>query len=78
MPGQTLYSMDACNRDENSLNCNCSYPCSRKGRCCDCLAYHRKNGELPACYFPDDIERGYDRSVENFIRIYRERGLCWN
>jgi hypothetical protein len=38
------------------------------------LAYHRRNGELPACYFPNDIERGYDRSVENFIRIVKERG----
>lgn len=32
----------------------------------------------PACYFPDDIEGGYDRSVDNFIRIYQERGVCWN
>jgi hypothetical protein len=35
-------------------------------------------GQLPACYFPDDIECGYDRSIDNFIRIYKERGICWN
>lgn len=46
--------------------------------CCDCLSYHRRAGELPACYFPDDLEAGYDRSAENFVRIYRERGICWN
>ncbi|HDR89437.1 MAG TPA: hypothetical protein ENN63_07420 [Bacteroidetes bacterium] len=70
--------MEHCNREENKAQCNCTYPCSRKGRCCDCLAYHRRNRELPACYFPDDVEKGYDRSVDNFIKIYRERGVCWN
>ncbi|MDD3567052.1 MAG: DUF6485 family protein [Bacteroidales bacterium] len=63
-----------CKKDSNLSGCNCSYLCSRKGVCCDCIAYHRKMGQLPACYFPDDIERGYDRSIDNFIRIYNERG----
>jgi len=67
-----------CKKDKNISICNCSYPCSRKGICCDCLTYHRSNDELPACYFPKDMERTYDRSVENFISIYRERGVCWN
>ncbi|MDY0255161.1 MAG: DUF6485 family protein [Tenuifilaceae bacterium] len=62
-----------CKKDSNLSGCNCSYPCSRKGVCCDCIAYHRKMGQLPACYFPDGIERGYDRSIDNFIRIYNER-----
>ena len=49
--------------------CNCSYePCERKGLCCQCLHYHRKNGELPACYFSDAVERSYDRSIANFVR----------
>jgi len=34
-------------------------------------------GELPACFFPDDIERTYDRSVEKFIKTYQERGRWW-
>ncbi|MEA3461028.1 MAG: DUF6485 family protein [Bacteroidota bacterium] len=67
-----------CKKERNLSNCNCSYPCSKKGICCDCIASHRRAGELPACYFPDDMERGYDRSVENFIRIYQERGFSWN
>ena len=28
-------------RTTNLARCNCSYePCSRKGKCCDCIAYH--------------------------------------
>ncbi len=67
--------MSECNKKRNTSNCNCSYsPCSRKGVCCDCLAYHWNMGELPACLFPDDVERSYNRSVENFIKTYQERG----
>lgn len=67
-----------CKKGFNSEYCNCTYPCSRKGVCCDCLKYHRDAGELPACYFPDDIEKTYDRSIENFIRLYQQRGAWWN
>lgn len=63
-----------CKKRENSKNCNCTYPCGRKGICCDCINYHRSMGQLPACYFPADIEKGYDRSVENFIKVVQERG----
>jgi len=56
-----------CKKDENLQNCNCSYPCSRKGVCCECVAYHRSRRELPACYFSDEKEKTYDRSVENFM-----------
>ena len=62
-----------CKKEANSKFCNCTYPCSKHGVCCDCLAYHRRSGELPACYFPADIERGYDRSIDNFIRVYKSR-----
>ena len=49
--------MSTCqNYESNLAKCNCSYePCSRKGKCCECLAYHKRIGELPACYFPDDV-----------------------
>ncbi|MGC8972533.1 MAG: DUF6485 family protein [bacterium] len=54
-------------------NCNCSYePCPRKGLCCECIAYHRSHQELPACYFPDDVERTYDRSISRFISLYEK------
>lgn len=60
------------NRKENLVNCNCSYePCSRKGICCQCLHYHLKNNELPACFFPSETEKTYDRSIDNFLRIRR-------
>ena len=63
-----------CKHTENTKRCNCSYePCPRKGICCECLKYHRKNGQLPACFFPDDIEKNYERSIENFIKTYQER-----
>ncbi|MCD4747352.1 MAG: DUF6485 family protein [Bacteroidales bacterium] len=71
--------MKTCTSDINKKNCNCTYPCSKKGICCECIIYHKRMGELPACYFPDDIESGYDRSIDNFIRIYKQRGagyLC--
>jgi len=56
------------NKERNLNNCNCSYPgCPRKGICCECLAYHRAHGELPACYFSKEDEKSWDRSIENFI-----------
>lgn len=58
------------NFNKNLKNCNCSYePCSRKGKCCECLLYHRRMGELPACFFPNDIEKTYDRSIQRFLSI---------
>ena len=58
-----------CNIKQNMKNCNCSYnPCSRKGKCCECIAFHKNSGELPACFFTKEYERTYNRSVENFIK----------
>lgn len=63
-----------CKQEKNRKRCNCSYePCSRKGICCDCLAYHLANDELPACAFPDEVERTYDRSFARFIKTYARR-----
>jgi len=59
-----------CNQTRNAKNCNCSYdPCDRKGLCCECIGYHLKNRQLPACCFPDDAERTYDRSFDHFARL---------
>lgn len=70
--------MSECNKKKNMSKCNCSYnPCDRKGVCCECLVYHWNMGELPACLFPDDVEKSYNRSVENFIKTYQERGRWW-
>ena len=60
-----------CKKEENLKQCNCSYdPCSRKGICCECVAYHRKMQQLPACFFPADVERTYDRSFERFAQLH--------
>lgn len=58
-----------CKQDINLQRCNCSYePCPRKGICCECIVYHREMNELPACFFSDEVERTYDRSIRRFIR----------
>ena len=62
---------DCVNIVNNKGRCNCSYePCSRKGKCCECLQYHLAMKELPACCFPNDIERTYDRSFRRFAQIH--------
>ena len=59
------------NYEQNLKNCNCTYePCSKKGYCCECLRYHLSMGELPACLFPKDVERTYDRSIRRFIQCH--------
>ncbi len=70
--------MAKCRVDENKSRCNCTYePCSKKGVCCDCIRYHWGMGELPACFFPNDVEQTFDRSIEKFIATYQERGRWW-
>jgi hypothetical protein len=66
--------MKSCpNQKQNLANCNCSYaPCPRKGICCECIFYHRKNLQLPACFFSSDIEKTYDRSLENFLKVNKQ------
>ena len=64
-----------CKIAENLIRCNCTYePCSRKGRCCECLAYHLERSELPACAFPPEVERTYDRSFTRFAEVIKFRG----
>ena len=59
-----------CKKDRNLTICNCTYePCPRKGICCECIGYHLRNRELPACCFSAKAERTYDRSFEHFARL---------
>ena len=61
-----------CKKEQNKSNCNCSYePCSRKGVCCECISYHLRMRQLPACAFPNNVERTYDRSFEKFAELVR-------
>ena len=65
-----------CKSSANRARCNCTYePCPRKGVCCDCLVYHLKNRELPACCFPADVERTYARSFERFAACVKNNHL---
>ena len=60
-----------CDIEKNLENCPCTYePCDKKGKCCECLRYHLSRRELPACCFPKEVERTYDRSFEKFIETY--------
>jgi len=58
-----------CKETTNLQGCTCTYePCSRKGICCECIAYHRRNNELPGCLFSAAAERTYNRSIRKFIQ----------
>jgi hypothetical protein len=59
-----------CNQPANMKNCNCSYePCARKGICCECISYHLRMRDLPACCFPNEAERTFNRSFEHFAQL---------
>ena len=54
--------MKECKAQANLKRCNCTYdPCGRKGVCCECIDYHRGMGQLPACLFPDDVEKTFEK-----------------
>ena len=56
----------ACN---NTMICTCTYTsCSRYGKCCECIAYHRRMNELPGCLFSKSAEKTYDRSITMFLK----------
>ncbi|MEM2956368.1 MAG: DUF6485 family protein [Candidatus Pacearchaeota archaeon] len=58
-----------CKKSENLKRCPCTYhDCSKKGICCECLAYHLSNNELPACCFSKKAEKTYDRSFDAFAK----------
>ena len=57
--------------NNKSMKCPCTYPCSRRGKCCECIAYHLKGGEFTACFFTKEAEASYDRSLS---RLIKDRG----
>ena len=60
-----------CNIEANKARCPCTYePCSKKGKCCECIFYHLELGELPACVFPLEVEKAYDRSISRFVETF--------
>ncbi len=61
-----------CQIDAHMRICNCTYePCSREGKCCQCLLYHKQFDELPACLFPPAVEKTYDRSIARFVALHQ-------
>jgi len=55
----------------NLQNCTCSYgSCEKRGKCCECISYHRERGELPGCLFPSEVEKTYDRTIERFVKVH--------
>ncbi len=61
-----------CPTAANRTRCTCTYePCSRKGVCCECIAYHRSLGEAPGCLFPTKDERSFDRSLRRLAVAVR-------
>ncbi len=57
----------------NASTCPCTYSCSRHGKCCECVAYHRTDGEFPGCFFTKDGEKAYDRSLEMLLKDRKEK-----
>lgn len=65
-----------CKKNFNLKKCNCTYSgCPRKGLCCECIDFHKKRGELPACLFSTEAEETFDRSIEKFIEDYKSNLL---
>ena len=63
-----------CKQDKNEKRCTCTYTsCGKRGVCCDCIASHWRNKELPGCLFPPEAEKTYDRSLANFIRVWSDK-----
>ncbi len=60
---------DCPNVEVNLEDCNCTYSCGVKGKCCECVRTHRSHGELPACFFPPQVEKTYDRSIRRFVSL---------
>lgn len=62
-----------CLKEENLERCNCSnVVCGKRGVCCECVASHLKKRQLPACAFPDDVEKTWNRSFEKFAELVQE------
>jgi hypothetical protein len=53
----------------NKIKCPCTFKdCDKHGKCCECIDFHRKCKELPACYFSKEDEKTYDRSIKFYLK----------
>ncbi|MCL2630770.1 MAG: hypothetical protein FWD49_04530 [Firmicutes bacterium] len=58
----------SCEVSKKHIKCNCTCPCPRRGRCCECLAYHVGRGNFPACFFSTEAEAKHNRSLETLLQ----------
>lgn len=56
---------------DNTVECTCTYSCSKHGKCCECVAYHRRANEVPGCFFTKKGEKTYNRSIENLYKDHQ-------
>ncbi|MFQ5648082.1 MAG: DUF6485 family protein [Candidatus Zixiibacteriota bacterium] len=71
-PLAQIESSGHCKVEENLKDCPCTHmSCPRRGVCCECIKHHREKGQLPACYFPPEVEKTYDRSIEKFLETVK-------
>ncbi|MBW8039926.1 MAG: cytosolic protein [Planctomycetes bacterium] len=60
-----------CKKEQTLKVCSCTYPgCPRKGICCECISSHLSSQQLPACCFPAEVEKTYDRSFSAFAKAW--------
>ena len=57
-----------CTVAHNLAACTCTYDCERRGKCCECVAYHRSLKQIPGCFFSKEAEKTYDRSFSRFVK----------
>jgi len=61
---------------EINKNCPCTYNnCSLHGNCKECIKYHNKMNEFPACFFSEEAEKTFDRSLKKLIEDRKKNGL---
>jgi len=62
---------DCISQKKNDARCTCTYSgCDKHALCCECLHSHLAQRQLPACCFPPEIEKTYDRSFNAFIKAW--------
>lgn len=55
----------------NKILCLRTYTtCSHHGKCCECIDYPRRLGEVPGCLYSRQGEKTYDRSID---MLYKDR-----
>ena len=67
-----MEKMIECNQEELKKACACSYDCSRRSKCCECLENHLSMNQLPGCAFAKiskEAEKSYNRDFEYFAKL---------